>query len=76
MTEIAVSPQQYKMKFRCPNCGEVFDKAVQKGVIAQGKGGVCPSCGVKDGQANVGNFQIVKKNEQYDQPVNYNSPRM
>lgn len=68
---------QYKISFRCPNCGSVFEVLVQKGVIAQGRGGKCPNCGVTDGQAQVGHFKVLKNNPEYDDPTRpYNSPRM
>jgi len=76
MAEVEIQSHEYPMKFRCPNCGEVFDKGIQKGTTALGKGGKCPVCGVTDGQPNVGHFQVIKKNDKYDQSVNYNSPRM
>jgi predicted RNA-binding Zn-ribbon protein involved in translation (DUF1610 family) len=68
---------QYKISFRCPNCGEVFAKLLQKGIIADGKGGNCPTCGVSDGQAQVGRFTVIKNNPEYDEPIRpYNTPRM
>jgi len=60
---------QYSMQFRCPNCGEVFSKAVQKGVSALGKGGSCPNCGVNDGQPQVGNFTVIKQHPELDAPI-------
>lgn len=56
-----ISPNQYAISFRCPNCGMKFQKALQKGVIALGRGGECPNCGVKDGQSGVGNFEVIRK---------------
>jgi hypothetical protein len=68
---------QYSIKFRCPNCGEIFERLIQKGVIAQGHGGACPCCGVIDGQAQVGHFIVIKDNSEYDEPIRpYNTPRM
>lgn len=74
---IEVNSHQYAISFRCPNCGEVFEKALQKGVIADGQGGKCPSCGVNDGQPQVGRFKVIKKNLEYDEGMRpYNVPRM
>lgn len=68
---------QYKIQFRCPNCGDVFSKVIQKGTPAEGKGGHCPTCGVSDGQPNVGRFTVVKNHPELDEPIRpYNSPRM
>lgn len=68
---------QYKIKFRCPNCGDVFSILIQKGVTAEGRGGVCPTCGVKDGQPQVGRFIVIRNHPELDEPIHpYNSPRM
>lgn len=68
---------QYSIKFRCPNCGDVFSKLVQKGVMAKGRGGSCPNCGVTDGAANVGNFTVLKNHPELDGSIGpYNTPRM
>jgi len=53
----------YVAKFMCPNCGDIFEKLLQKGVPSQGRGGKCPICGVFDGQPQVGGFKVIKKNE-------------
>lgn len=74
---IELNSHQYAVSFRCPNCGDIFEVAIQKGVIAQGRGGKCPTCGVSDGQAQVGHFKVIKKNPEYDDPSRpYNTPRM
>jgi len=71
--EIQVNVNQFLATFRCPNCGRVFKKALQKGVVSAGRGGDCPNCGVKDGQVKVGNFTVIRMNEQYeDQLRSYN----
>jgi len=56
-----ISPNQYVISFYCPNCGTTFQKVLQKGSVALGRGGECPNCGVKDGQSGVGNFEVIKK---------------
>lgn len=73
-----VAKNQYKIKFRCPNCGNVYSKALQKGVLAKGRGGDCPTCGVKDGAPGVGHFDVIKEHPELDAPpgVPYNTPRM
>jgi len=70
--EIKLDANQYAVDYRCPNCGVLMTKAVQKGTVALGKGGHCPNCGVKDGTPSVGNFQVIKKNPSYDQVRSYN----
>ncbi len=59
-----MADNEYQAKFRCSNCGEIFEKAVQKGHPATGMGGNCPNCGIKDGSAGVGNFLVMRKNEE------------
>jgi predicted RNA-binding Zn-ribbon protein involved in translation (DUF1610 family) len=56
-----INSHQYEIDFRCPNCGTVFSRTIQKGVQASGMGGVCPYCGVKDGQPQIGRFEVIKK---------------
>lgn len=68
---------QYEIKFRCPNCGTIFSKILKKGDAAQGRGGYCPKCGVRDGTPHVGSFGIIKENPEYDNVHSgYNAPRM
>jgi DNA-directed RNA polymerase subunit RPC12/RpoP len=71
-TEIKVNPNQYIATYRCPNCGTLFKKAVQKGIASLGQGGYCPYCGMKDGSSGVGNFQVIKANPQLDSVRSYN----
>ncbi len=40
----------YEMKYTCFNCGTSFIHAVPVGIKAEGKGGECPYCGVRDGK--------------------------
>ena len=76
--ELKPNSHQYKIQFRCPNCGDVYSRLIQKGVIAQGQGGACPTCGVRDGQPQVGSFKVIKNHSELDQEgvVNWNSPRL
>lgn len=67
-----VGKNQYAVQYRCPNCGIVMTKAIQKGIPALGRGGECPNCGVKDAAPQVGNFQIIKKNPELDIVRSYN----
>jgi DNA-directed RNA polymerase subunit RPC12/RpoP len=67
-------PNQYSIFFRCPNCGRIFEKHIQKGVPAAGRGGECPNCGVKDGQVGIGRFDVVKENE--PTKFTYNGPQI
>ena len=76
--ELTPNSHQYKMQFRCPNCGDVFSKLLQKGVEALGRGGVCPTCGVKDGQPKIGQLNTIRKHSEMDElpGISYNTPRM
>lgn len=40
---------EYKIFFKCSNCGDIFARTIPKGQEAKGQGGICPYCGVKDG---------------------------
>ena len=76
--ELTPNSHQYKIQFRCPNCGDVYSKLIQKGVTAQGQGGTCPTCGVKDGQPQVGNFKVIKHHPELDEQAvpNWSVPRL
>ena len=37
----------YKIKFKCWNCLEEFDKKIPKGKWAGNNAGECPHCGIK-----------------------------
>ncbi len=75
--EVKANANQFLAKFRCPNCGIIFEIALQKGVVSTGRGGVCPNCGVADGQAQVGHFKVIKLTEEHDSGVHpYAMPRM
>ena len=65
---VKVESNQYKVLFRCNNCGAVYEKAVQKKMRALGSGGSCPNCNIKDGTPDGGQFQIIKANPDLDQP--------
>lgn len=58
---ITTTKNQYAISFRCPNCGHVFGKALQKGMKAEGMGGICPYCGIKDGQPGTGAFEVIRQ---------------
>lgn len=62
----------YSIFFKCPNCGHIFEKVIQKGVPAAGRGGECPKCGVRDGQVGVGRFEVVREND--TPPITYSGP--
>lgn len=67
----------YTIKFRCPNCGDIFPREIRKGTPAKGAGGFCPTCGLKDGTPNVGNFEVIRKYPEYDSKHSgYNAPKM
>jgi len=55
---------EYQAKFRCSNCGNIYEKSVIKGQKADGMGGECPNCGIKDGTAGIGNFSVIRQNEE------------
>ena len=74
---MAENKHQYNISFRCPNCGVIFERLIQKGVEALGRGGVCTNCGVKDGAPKVGQFKVIRQNEEHDNPhIPFNTPRM
>jgi DNA-directed RNA polymerase subunit RPC12/RpoP len=54
----------YSISYRCANCGKIYTKEIQKGATADGRGGECPNCGIGDGQAGVGKFEVIRDNEQ------------
>lgn len=46
------------MKYKCANCRTEFITTLTKGVLAAGHGGVCPNCGVKDGDNGM-RFEVL-----------------
>jgi len=58
-----VDASQYLMNFQCANCGSKYEVILRKGVPAQGQGGICPNCGVRDNTAGVGGHKVIKANE-------------
>jgi predicted RNA-binding Zn-ribbon protein involved in translation (DUF1610 family) len=68
---------QYIISFQCPNCGDIFEKLLQKGVQASGQGGACPNCGIQDGMPGTGAFHVIKKHPDQNviNAIPYNIPR-
>lgn len=64
---LEANSHQYIISFRCPNCGDIFEKLIQKGIIAEGRAGKCPVCGVQEGQAAVGRFRVVRANTEHEE---------
>jgi DNA-directed RNA polymerase subunit RPC12/RpoP len=56
-----VDLMNYDVEYQCSNCYHKFNKKLKKGTPAKGAGGVCPNCGCKDGQEEVGQFIIVEE---------------
>jgi DNA-directed RNA polymerase subunit RPC12/RpoP len=40
----------YFMNYRCWNCGVQFQRTLDDGTVALGRGGVCPVCKIEDGK--------------------------
>ena len=40
--------ETYLMGYQCFNCGHTFNREIPKGVLAIGKAGECPKCGIKE----------------------------
>lgn len=68
--EYKIMNHTYKMKFRCTNCGLIFEREVQKGLPALGKGGECPHCGLVDGKPGVGHFTVIQQTTETFEPYN------
>jgi DNA-directed RNA polymerase subunit RPC12/RpoP len=56
----------YTISYRCTNCGAIYEKEVQKGLTAEGRGGECPTCGIHDGEEypeGMYLFIVIKEND-------------
>jgi rubredoxin len=49
----------YKMRFKCANCGFLFEVNIRKGNPANGAAGICPNCGVRSGRSGIGHHEAV-----------------
>lgn len=55
----------YLVKFKCPNCGTIFEKTIPHGQSAAGNAGYCPNCRcdentvVRSTGQKLGRFEIV-----------------
>ena len=41
------TPGTYVIRYSCYNCGFTFKREIQKGLLAENRGGECPMCGIK-----------------------------
>jgi len=65
--EADLAEGQYRVWYRCTNCGTVFQHDMRKGQPAIKMDGECPMCGCKSGTVGVGAFDIIKYNHKiYD----------
>lgn len=55
----------YRVKFKCPNCGTIFDREIPEGQAARGNAGTCPNCKcnentvVRETGQKLGRFEVV-----------------
>jgi rubrerythrin len=62
-----VKKDNYRMIYRCYNCGIIFEHDVPKGTEAEGSGGKCPICGVMDNkEPQRKRFLVIKNNDDLD----------
>jgi len=66
MAETKVDSNHYLMNFICANCGAKFERQIRKGTPTQGQAGICPTCGVRDNVAGVGQHKVIRDNESAD----------
>jgi DNA-directed RNA polymerase subunit RPC12/RpoP len=65
--EVELTKGQYRVWYRCTNCGIVFQHDMRKGQPTTKMDGECPMCGCKSGTAGIGAFDVVKYNHEiYD----------
>jgi len=70
-SKVEVNINQYKMIFRCSNCGIFFEVAIQKGLQASKADPTCPYCGVTKKAAGGG--EIVQANSTRDEELKFYS---
>jgi len=58
---------EYRLAYRCTNCGTIFQFDIRKGVPTTAMKGICPTCGIKSGTPNIGVFDVIKENQHLDQ---------
>lgn len=62
-----VNKNEYRLKYRCSNCGIIFEFDIRKGQSASTMNGTCPNCSVKSGSPGIGFFSVIKLNDILDQ---------
>ena len=68
-SKVEANTNQYKMVFRCSNCGIFFEVAIQKGLVASKVDPVCPYCGLSKKMAGGG--EIVQANSTRDEELQF-----
>jgi len=66
---IEANINQYKMIFRCLNCGIFFEIAIQKGLEASKANPECPNC--KLSKSLNGKFEIILANSEKDKELQF-----
>jgi transcription elongation factor Elf1 len=60
---------QYKIVFRCLNCGIFFEVAIQKGLAASKANPDCSYCGLS--KAGSGTFETILANSEFDKKLQF-----
>jgi hypothetical protein len=68
-SKVEINVNQYKMIFRCSNCGIFFEVAIQKGLPALKVDPTCTYCGVTKKAAGGG--EIVQANSTRDEELQF-----
>lgn len=67
--KVEANVNQYKMVFRCSNCGIFFEVAIQKGLPASKASPECPNCGLTKALSGV--FEIILANSDKDKELQF-----
>lgn len=67
--KVDANVNQYKMVFRCSNCGIFFEVAIQKGLPASKANPTCPNCGITKSLS--GSFEIILANSEKDKELQF-----
>jgi len=66
--KVEVNASQYKMVFRCSNCGVFFEVAIQKGLLASKVDPICPNCGISK---KIAGGEVVIANSMRDEELQF-----
>ena len=69
--ETVIKEGYYRCWLRCVNCGSIFECELRYASIASRTTEHCPTCKIKSGTPNVGSFDVVKYNSEYENPNPY-----